>query len=561
MPFTRDGIKPDMIINPHAIPTRMTIGQLVETIMGKACVGLGGFGDGTPFINKGSKIGVFGELLPKLGFHSSGNELLYDGMSGEQIESEIFVGPVYYMRLKHMVKDKINYRALGPRTALTKQPVSGRANDGGLRIGEMERDSVAAHGITDFLTESMMERGDKYYMAVCNKTGLLAIYNPAKNLFFSPMADGPIRYIGSLDGKEMHIENITKYGRDFSVVCIPYSMKLLIQELQAANIQMRIITEDNLPQLEGMSFSKNIDNLLGINASVENLTKNIQNRIRDNKLIDLGAIQAANMQLPPTPEEEPWQILSEDVIEKLPENIPGEESPPYTLPDTPPEIRAELEAREKANKQAESEVKGGNNIEPREYQLDDLVLYRGDPTKSYWRVIDITPSFITIENVLVDDRTLPPIILGGAPDNRIEIVRPNELYQWQDIPQPKVGGNNEIQQPPYINTNTTQQNTIPNPLYNGGAAATHQPNINFQPVINLVGGDNKGTIEVPTSNPIPNHFASMEPISEPVTTIIGGGNNNTADNKEDIKQTNEEKKGETVGGVNFSNLVIKKMNE
>ena len=162
MPFTKDGIRPDMIINPHAIPTRMTIGQLVETIMGKACLELGGFGDGTPFINKGSKIGVFGELLPRLGFHSSGNEILYDGMSGEQLESEIFIGPTYYMRLKHMVKDKINYRALGPRTALTKQPVSGRANDGGLRIGEMERDAVAAHGITDFLTESMMERGDKY---------------------------------------------------------------------------------------------------------------------------------------------------------------------------------------------------------------------------------------------------------------------------------------------------------------------------------------------------------------------------------------------------------------
>jgi DNA-directed RNA polymerase II subunit RPB2 len=166
------------------------------------------------------------------------------------------------MRLKHMVKDKINYRALGPRTALTKQPVGGRANDGGLRIGEMERDAVISHGAADFLRESMMERGDKYQLAVCNTTGLIAIYNPAKNVFMSPMADGPLRFFTSMDGKETHIENITKFGRNFSIVNVPYSLKLLIQELQTINIQMRIITEDNIKQLENMSYSKNIGKLL-----------------------------------------------------------------------------------------------------------------------------------------------------------------------------------------------------------------------------------------------------------------------------------------------------------
>jgi hypothetical protein len=140
MPFTREGLRPDIIINPHAIPSRMTIGQLVECITGKACAHYGAFGDCTAFNNDGTKIGVFGEMLTHAGFHSSGNEILYNGMTGEQISTEIFMGPTYYMRLKHMVKDKINYRPLGPRTALTRQPVSGRANDGGLRIGEMERD-------------------------------------------------------------------------------------------------------------------------------------------------------------------------------------------------------------------------------------------------------------------------------------------------------------------------------------------------------------------------------------------------------------------------------------
>ena len=255
MPFTADGIRPDIIINPHAIPSRMTIGQLVETIMGKACSMQGAFGDCTAFVNNGSKHKIFGEVLTKEGFHSSGSEVLYNGQTGEQLQADIFMGPTYYMRLKHMVKDKINYRALGPRTALTRQTVQGRANDGGMRIGEMERDGLISHGITKFLQESMLVRGDEYYMAVCNKTGMVAIYNESHNLFMSPMADGPIKFTGLLDDK-MNIENITKFGRSFSILRIPYAFKLLIQELQAMNVQMRIITEDNIEQLTNMAFSQ-----------------------------------------------------------------------------------------------------------------------------------------------------------------------------------------------------------------------------------------------------------------------------------------------------------------
>ena len=262
MPFTAEGIRPDIIINPHALPSRMTVGQLVECITGKACAMMGGFGDCTAFNNRGSKIGMFGELLGKNGYHSSGNELLYNGMTGEQLEAEIFMGPTYYMRLKHMVKDKINYRALGPRTALTKQPVGGRANDGGLRIGEMERDTLISHGMADFLRESMMERGDKSFVAICNNTGLISIYNPAKGLLISPMADGPLQYTGSLESDDLRIQHITKYGRSFSVVCIPYSMKLMMQELTTIGMQMRIVTEDNIKQIESMSYSDNLDRLL-----------------------------------------------------------------------------------------------------------------------------------------------------------------------------------------------------------------------------------------------------------------------------------------------------------
>ena len=264
MPFTKDGIRPDIIINPHAIPSRMTIGQLVESVTGKACCIYGGFADCTAFGQKGAKVEHFGVMLQKqddptdAAYESYGNEILYNGMTGEQIESSIFLGTVYYMRLKHMVKDKQQSRCLGPRSALTKQPVGGRANDGGLRIGEMERDSILAHGAAGFLNESMMERSDKYYVAVCNQTGMLAIYNPTKNLFMSPMTDGPLKFLNEhvRDGSQLRLETVTRFGRNFSVVEIPYTMKLLIQELQTINIQMRIITEDNIDQLESMSYAR-----------------------------------------------------------------------------------------------------------------------------------------------------------------------------------------------------------------------------------------------------------------------------------------------------------------
>ena len=115
-------------------------------------------------------------------------------MEGKQLEMEIFFGPTYYMRLKHMVKDKMNARARGPRTALTRQTVQGRANNGGLRIGEMDRDAVVANGMSSFLEESFMERGDKFFIGICNQTGSIAIYNESKNIFLRQITDGPIEF-------------------------------------------------------------------------------------------------------------------------------------------------------------------------------------------------------------------------------------------------------------------------------------------------------------------------------------------------------------------------------
>ena len=290
MPFTAEGMRPDIIINPHAFPSRRTVGQLIECVMAKACALFGAFGDATAFESGGEvrREVFFGNLLHDIsykdplypsvqknvhsGYHSSGNEIMYNGATGEQLEAAIFMGPTFYMRLKHMPKDKINYRDTGPRTLLTRQVVQGRANDGGIRIGEMERDALAAHGISHFLNESMMVRGDQSYMAICNRTGTIAIYNESYNLFLSPIIDGKLEWHkeGSQslkkcleECKKIYIENVSKFGYNFSVIRVPYAFKLLMQELTTMNVQMRLITEDNINKMVNMQESPTLQRLSG----------------------------------------------------------------------------------------------------------------------------------------------------------------------------------------------------------------------------------------------------------------------------------------------------------
>ncbi len=283
-PATRDGLRPDIIVNPHAMPSRMTIGHLVETITSKTGCIYGGFGDCTAFTQKGPQHKLFGQFLRNSGYHSSGCEILYNGMTGEQLEADIYIGPTYYERLKHMPKDKINYRARGPREVLTRQTVSGRANDGGLRVGELERDVLISHGMNSFIKDSMLNRGDGFKMAICNKTGCIAAYNPDKNIFLSPMADGPIKFITNQTG-ELNIVNISKFGRDFSIVEVPYCFKLLLQELKTMNIQMRIITEKNIDQLMSLQTGDDIIKLTGkdfkeLNSDMKSLKRKIENNVR-----------------------------------------------------------------------------------------------------------------------------------------------------------------------------------------------------------------------------------------------------------------------------------------
>lgn len=214
MPYNRDGIVPDIIVNPHAFPSRMTIGHLLECILAKTCVYKGMMLDATPF-NNNSYESIYSELESKFGLEKYGNEIMYNGRTGEQIHTEIFFGPTYYQRLKHMVSDKINYRTTGPMTVTTRQPTKGRGNNGGLRIGEMERDSVLSHGMSAFLKESLMERSDKYMFDIENSNGEIAVTNK-KTMYFKPFDDNDSFY---------------------STVKAPYSLKLLLQEIKAMGVK------------------------------------------------------------------------------------------------------------------------------------------------------------------------------------------------------------------------------------------------------------------------------------------------------------------------------------
>ena len=220
IPFTANGQKPDIIINPHAIPSRMTIGQLKETVLGKVLVELGLFGDGTSFGEFDVK--DICKYLLEAGYELHGNELLYNGLTGEQHECSIFMGPVFYQRLKHMVNDKSHSRSIGPMVNLTRQPAEGRSRDGGLRFGEMEKDAMVSHGAARFTRGRMYDVSDKYSVYACKKCGLIASYNN----------DLHIHYCRTCDNRA-----------DFAYVEMPYACKLLFQELITMNIAPRVLTK------------------------------------------------------------------------------------------------------------------------------------------------------------------------------------------------------------------------------------------------------------------------------------------------------------------------------
>ncbi|KAI0082095.1 DNA-dependent RNA polymerase II second largest subunit [Panus rudis PR-1116 ss-1] len=219
MPFTAEGITPDLIINPHAIPSRMTIGHLVECLLSKLATLIGNEGDATPFTEL--TVESVSKFLREKGYQSRGLEVMYHGHTGRKLQAQVYLGPTYYQRLKHMVDDKIHSRARGPVQILTRQPVEGRSRDGGLRFGEMERDCMISHGVAAFLKERLFEASDAYRLHVCDICGLTAIANLKKQTFECRSC---------------------KNKTAVSQLYIPYAAKLLFQELQSMNIAARLYT-------------------------------------------------------------------------------------------------------------------------------------------------------------------------------------------------------------------------------------------------------------------------------------------------------------------------------
>mmetsp|Transcript_5370 Transcript_5370/g.9646 ORF Transcript_5370/g.9646 Transcript_5370/m.9646 type:complete len:1204 (-) Transcript_5370:266-3877(-) len=220
LPWTIEGVVPDIIMNPHAVPSRMTIGQLFEALMGKVSAMMGEEGDATPFTDVMAQ--DVSNKLHACGYQQRGAEVMYNGFTGRPLDTMIFICPTYYQRLKHMVDDKIHSRSRGQVQILTRQPLEGRARGGGLRFGEMERDCMISHGAAQFLRERLFFHSDEYRVHVCEKCGLICA--------------------ADLDKKRYHCQ-ACKNSTQISQVFIPYACKLLFQELMAMAITPRMILE------------------------------------------------------------------------------------------------------------------------------------------------------------------------------------------------------------------------------------------------------------------------------------------------------------------------------
>lgn len=218
LPFTDEGIVPDIIMNPHGFPSRMTVGKMLELVAGKAGVLEGKTQYGTAF--GGSKVDDMTDVLISHGFSYTGKDFLTNGITGEPLPAYVFMGPIYYQKLKHMVADKMHSRALGPRATLTRQPMEGRSRDGGLRLGEMERDCLIAYGASQLLLERLMLSSDAHRVDICQKCGQMGF-------------QGWCQSCKKSDG----VNHVT----------IPYAAKLLIQELTSMGVIVRVGLQDEFP--------------------------------------------------------------------------------------------------------------------------------------------------------------------------------------------------------------------------------------------------------------------------------------------------------------------------
>ncbi len=243
MPRTADGMVPDVMVNPHCIPSRMTMAQMLEQLFGRLGAEVGAKINATSFMNDDQSLNAMGNALEMLGIHKTGEEIMYSGITGKMFSTSVFMGPMHFMRLKHLAQDKINARGAGRREVRTHQPTGGRGNEGGMRIGEMERDVLIAHGITGFLQESMMKRSDGTSFWICNGCGTIPVVNEAEGLFVCPLCDGPLQYQGVTAETIGLVLPTNKSRVTFSKVEMPYALKLLDHELETfMNAGFRFVT-------------------------------------------------------------------------------------------------------------------------------------------------------------------------------------------------------------------------------------------------------------------------------------------------------------------------------
>ena len=223
LPYTAEGISPDVLINPHAFPSRMTVGMMMESICGKAGALRGKQFDGSAFV--GEKIDEVKPVMDAAGFKYSGKEIMYDGRTGQSFPVEVFIGVVYYQKLHHMVADKIHARARGQVQMLTKQPTEGRARGGGLRFGEMERDCLIAYGASMILKDRLLDESDKADIFVCERCGLVAYHDVKQR-----------KYVCRVCGDKAKVSSVS----------VAYAFKLLLQEMQSLNIAPRLLIEEKV---------------------------------------------------------------------------------------------------------------------------------------------------------------------------------------------------------------------------------------------------------------------------------------------------------------------------
>jgi DNA-directed RNA polymerase subunit B len=223
LPYTAEGVIPDVLINPHAFPSRMTVGMFMESVSGKAAAVRGARFDGSAFV--GEKVEEIKAALEGSGLKYSGKETMYDGRTGKPFPVEVFIGVVYYQKLHHMVADKIHARARGQVQMLTKQPTEGRARGGGLRFGEMERDCLIAYGASMILKDRLLDESDKSEIYVCERCGLVAYHDVKQR-----------KYVCRVCGDKAKVSSVS----------VAYAFKLLLQEMQSLNVAPRLMIKERV---------------------------------------------------------------------------------------------------------------------------------------------------------------------------------------------------------------------------------------------------------------------------------------------------------------------------